>query len=335
MNGLWDASIQRYDLADPPYAGIKALDPIDIPDHDGQIVTTAVDDFDETILQPLADAHQQEKPVFFLVSGRSRSGRSTIANCILHRHCALRKIDAHRFVVPKKISSREASGHDPFDLYKEWINTWLYFSLKSKKIDIPRAVGKQLNEVIKTADEDNYIRLFSEFIESTHQKLRDANKSAGFGVCIEDIRNIAHVDAGLQIFRFVPVAVVFTIVLPPTKQEDPNDSISDIVTTLKDPLREYHNQIHFVDLHPLTDVVVAETAKLRWNGVAPAPFDDGVFDGAFDKKRPTFGRTLSILARLVQAKAANAPADITWPDDQLRYTGDQVRQTLPALATDF
>lgn len=330
-NDLFEAARQRYGLTETPYGEVRPLDPIEHPSDRDLLVKAVIDTFSETIEGPLQRAHAEGEPVFFLVAGRSRSGRSTMANFILDLHRELRGINRAQFVVPQLSGGRDSSGHDPYALFKDWIRKWLFYELKKKNL-IPLAFHARVTEIMREATDEDYERHFLEFVDFTHQRLRDGDPSAGFGVCIENVRTIAHVDAALEIFQFTPVAVVFTVVLPP-HAEASKDAAVDVMATLTDSQHDYRSKIQLVDLQPLPDDVVAEVASVRWNGPDPAPFELGVFDGAFGKEAPTFGRTLSTLARLLQTRAAQAPPGIAWPHDSLKYTGNQVRETLPVLGS--
>jgi hypothetical protein len=314
--------IDRYQLKGTPYGKTLALNLVD-EDDENLLVTEGLLDVDSQIVTPLKCALQDDRPCFFLVSGRSRTGRTTVANLILERHRALRKFRRDHFVVPDNTGSRDAGGDSPYEVYKQWIE-WLLFGVEEKQATLSSKVTNEAQKELEKEKAEGYKIRFAKLFRELHTDLKKNEPSAGFSVCIEEIRKVKLIRDALRLFQRIPVAVVFTA-------QDYEEIGGDVVKALRNPNQEIGTKVHHIPLMPLADEVIETVAERRWNGPHPQPFAEGAFNGAF-KTAPTFGLALTKLRLLLKLKAINADPTDTWPHaGTLRYTAKQVRLSLKVL----
>src|SRR5262245_2529987 len=107
--------LDRYGLENNPYR-VK-LDPLSTDNHGTWVAR--VDGFAKlkSIEDDLEKAVNQKQSRFFLVTGRSGTGRTCVANYILARYRDLRGIPPERFLVPP----RNVNTHDEFITFKSWL----------------------------------------------------------------------------------------------------------------------------------------------------------------------------------------------------------------------
>src|SRR5262245_24008167 len=104
--------LARYGLNDNPFC--MKLKPLEQAQHEQWLVRVdgfkELDEIDNYLKQEAA----QDKPLFFLVTGRNGTGRTCAADYILARYRHYLQIPVDRFIVP----DREVNNHDVVDTFQ-------------------------------------------------------------------------------------------------------------------------------------------------------------------------------------------------------------------------
>jgi hypothetical protein len=109
------SGIARYGLQSNPYTP-RPLDPLTREDRLHKVIwgLNALVDAENYVER----AVELEEAAFVLVSGRSGTGRTSVANHLFRHYRDKRGIGAAtRFIVPKS----RYSGQDPFDIFRQWV----------------------------------------------------------------------------------------------------------------------------------------------------------------------------------------------------------------------
>src|SRR5829696_7221174 len=94
--------LARYKLNKNPFRFDRALNPLEYQEDEQLLVHVdgfgGIDDIDEY----LQTAINAKRAAFFMITGKSGTGRSTFANYVLARYCSLTGIPTNKLIVPDR-----------------------------------------------------------------------------------------------------------------------------------------------------------------------------------------------------------------------------------------
>jgi hypothetical protein len=312
--------IERYGVCVNPFIRgpldpLSASDPTEVPRPIGGLESLAA------VEQYMQRAVAANEPVFVLVSGTRKSGRTSICNHLLAMYRDARKeiADPAKFVVPR----RDEVGRNPQILFKKWIRM-LHQDLRSEgltplqdgRIDLEAdiASGAQLN------DADTWEETAEFWMRETAKMLGSA-RQAGFGVCLENVESAEVLASALAIFKRTRTIVVMTVLTDTDgtsvrrhfRQRTP---AGNAVAATQYPV---------VDLLNVAGPDAGTLVRYRWNAVVgdevESPFDEDGLASAFGQPARPTGRVLYLTAKMFDEKAAALDAGPPWPDakDELAF----------------
>jgi hypothetical protein len=311
---------ERYGLTCNPFYSERALDPLSsgadeslLVDVDGFGSIPKVDKF-------LQAAIDKGEAAFFMIIGKSGTGRSSFANYVLTRYCKLKDIDPKNLILPQ----REYSGHNKVVIFKKWFG-FLRTQLNQKKLSLGPELKADFQTYLEKTDEATLEPNFQDLALRVSDLLSGSGKY-GFGCCLEDVEDFKIIASAVEIFTPVPTVCVFTV-------KDYNDEHKEIIA----PFRERCKKLAGGEIFELSQLSAAEVRKLvdrRWSSSCDRanPFDLECVEEVFGDRHRTIGLTLTLMARLIENKLANHPIGEEWPDaDELGFTCEQLHGLVPSL----
>jgi hypothetical protein len=320
------SGIARYGLQSNPYTP-RALDPLTREEQLHKVIWG---------VHALAEAEnyveravELEEAAFVLVSGRSGTGRTSVANHLLRHYRDKREIaDTTRFIVPRS----RYSGQDPFDIFKKWV-TSLYAKLTAGGLTPLGAEGFDLDQELATRQnlqEDTYATHLSVLLSQLAAVLQV--KEAAFGVCFENVKDYRLVDASFEAFGETQTLVVLTVLDYPRT----DDSIRVLFERHVPETGLGSRGYPVVELEPIRGRSAKELVQHRWSCAQPdveSPFDGTGLEQAFDDRLRTAGRVLQLTEHVLNWHAATVGEGPLWPDarEQLAFECDLLRRLMPEV----
>lgn len=309
----------RYGFTENPYLRGE-LNPLSSA-TDGELLVR-VDGFsklDELDLA-LKNAVDQRHPLFFLVSGKSGSGRSSAANYIMARYCYHRGIDRSRFIIP----NRQAAGYDKLAIFKKWF-TFLRTAINVKRITLPQDLKDDFDSYMKNADPDTMEGSFQDLALRISAELGDLPTPpgpAGFGCCLEDVKTYDIINSALQIFDTVNTICVFTV-------GDYEEGKTEVIGPFLQKAKSFSGKA--IELSLIQGADVLTVVEERWKKVCahPSPFDAQGIEQAFsDKPRPV-AQVLSLMGKAIDMKLVQFPNGPPYPEaEELRFSAIQIAESV-------
>lgn len=275
-------------------------------------------------------AIEAQETAFVLVQGKSGTGRTSICNHLLRHHCDERGIDTAKFVVPKQ----QYSGQDSFDIFKSWIVS-LYGRLQRAKLTPLGHEGIDLDAELSSAqalDPSMYALRASAMLAAAADVLD--TKSAGFGVCFENVKEYDLVTAVFEAFAEARTLVLMTVLDYPRTR----GSIRALYE--RHPVEASSVQgSHYptLDLEPIRGEVARDLIQFHWRCAAPgveSPFSDlGVAEAFDDQSRPA-GRVVALTQGMLDTHAGTIEPGPSWPEDRdnLTFTRERLGRLLPIVS---
>ncbi|MEV4221172.1 hypothetical protein [Nonomuraea sp. NPDC049725] len=262
----------------------------------------------ETAVREAADAG---RPAFFLITGVGKSGRTSLANHIMHLYRkATSTGPGHTFVTHR--AGRTDMTHDAYAMMCSTLLS-LRNKMNAAAISVPPDLRARFTELSRrtTADRmDDYdLQDIAGSIGATF-----AGREAGFGVCYEDVPTKKLITLATRVFEDTACVVVFTV--------ETYDHANTVQLTKAD--REQFAG-HVVDLGTLTPEQICELATGRWNGRPPAPFQPEGVKSAFSGRPYTIGQAMRHLQLLLDFRLSEYDKDDPWPTEGLHMSESWLR----------
>lgn len=313
--------LARYGLNRNPYFNNSALDPLLSPDDREMLVE--VDGFERitNVNEHIKNAIKNKKTPFFMITGKSGTGRSSLSNYILRQYCEAVRIHPENLIIPH----REYRGYDKIYTIKKWFG-YLRAALNDKKIPLNKEIKEDFQTYLADTVEATLEPNFLDIANRISAELAIAPHNRGFACCLEDVEDFTIIDAALNIFSGVPTICVFTV-------QDYSDQQRGIIA----PFREKCKKLTGSDILELTQLSSSEARELVasvWTKCSELenPFDLDCIEKVFRGKHRSIGLTLTVMAKLIDHKLAHHPDGNAWPDaTELAFTCDQLRGLVPLL----
>jgi len=312
--------IARYGLEKNPYTPAP-LDPLRREDrlHKHLRGVGALSEV-ETYIERAVGAGE---PAFVLVSGRSGTGRTSVANHLLRHYwdkCLV--ADKKRFIVP----TISYSGENPFEILTSWI-TNLYVKLKRAKLTPLGSEGFDFDDELTRVEElppNTYTAYLVELLPDLADVLE--SKGAAFGVCFENLQ-----DNGLAKAAFATFAHTRTLVVLTALDYARGESSIHELFQRRDPTTSssVNGRYPVLELDPIRGQDAKELVQYHWARAKPqveSPFDPIGLEKAFDDRVRTAGRVLQMTGHMLASHAASVGVGPMWPDarKELEFRGDRL-----------
>jgi hypothetical protein len=254
-----------------------------------------------------------------MITGKSGTGRSSLANYVLTQYCLLSKIPFDNLIVPK----REYEGHDKGYTLRQWFN-YLRTEINKRKIGLGQETKDDLTRYLANKDEFSLEPNFQDIANRISEEILTETRPHKFACCIEDVEDFSIVDAALSIFAGVPTLCIFTVKDYPDQQE--------IIAPFREKCKKLTGSA-LLELSPLSGHEVSKLVEDIWTKSSELknPFDLACIEKVFKKPR-SIGLALTIMANLIDDKLANHPEGAAWPHaPELAFTCDYLKRLVPKL----
>ena len=293
--------LARYGLELNPYK--FPLDPLENDKHADWLVRVdgfaKLDEVDEYLKK-----HAEEKrPQFFMVAGKSGSGRTSVAKYILSRYRHHRGIGRERFVPV----IRELENHDEFYFFQNWLIN-LYYELDSLEIKptLPKNLTlDEINKAVPGTMRASFHGLMMQFSKVMTMAEAGGQPAAWFGCVVDKVNSFAFIDAAAEIFKDTRTVCVFTA-----------GDYNEIDETVIKPFRGMFGKEALIRLSDLSGGQVKNLVSARWGHFSKfeIPFDLTGVEKTFEARARSVGRVLEIFSKLIVAKVPDMEDGPAWPE---------------------
>ena len=297
-------SFARYGLQDNPFGG-ELVNPLDCPNHLSYYVT--VDGFGEQ--KPKIDdwaGKPMTKTQFFLISGYTGTGRTSVCNYIAEKfRCNYIEDDPQndRNILKVNINIRD---EDHIGALHNWMEK-LPRMANLKRVKFPPEVKNAFKEEIRNQKPPRSVTLYQELLYNVVKELSAKNWRL------------------VAIFENVVNPQIFTLVREVF--DDPDAPLPDIalaifttkIKNLYEDFEKINPRFPSIGLRVLTGKEVLEFISQRWEQVqahSPQPFDDHAVKDAFNTAQYPFRRVVDALEYILNQKIKNLKPGGDWPTDK-------------------
>ncbi|MEO3802790.1 hypothetical protein [Nonomuraea sp. B1E8] len=256
-----------------------------------------------TIKEAVETGVSGNRPVFFLINGVSKSGRTSLANHVmsLYRDAAgLGESFATHCAEPEEMTQ------DPYPVMCSTLLS-LRNKMNEQAIAIPEVLRERFTELGRRAHIDQMNAYDLQEIAGLTGSTFAAAKG-GFGIRYESVPTKKLITLATQVFAHTRTVVVFTV--------DDYDHANTFRLTRAERER-LAPHVCVVDLAALTGEQVAHLARDRWTGRPPSPFHEEGVKSAFSGRPYTIGRAMQHLELLLEFRLREYDKDDPWPTDDL------------------
>ncbi|MFC4115837.1 hypothetical protein [Nonomuraea zeae] len=254
----------------------------------------------------------RKRPVFVLITGVGKSGRTSLANHIMRLYRDAATSPGATFV-----THRAEPDDMTHDAYAQICSTLL--SLRNKMnecaIKIPDELRARFTELGQRTRADRMNEYDLQDIAGLAGSTFAAAKVA-FGIRYEGVPTKQLITLATKVFESTSTVVVFTV--------DAYEHANTVRLT-KAERERFAARGHIVDLGTLTPEQISELAKHRWNGRPPAPFHEQGLTNALSGREYTVGQALRRLEVLLDFRLSEYEKDDPWPTDDLHMHENWLR----------
>lgn len=291
-----------YGLADGnPYVH-KPLNPLQTPADAGRLLT--LDGFvrREDVISYLRGRKDSGKPAFVLVGGRNQTGRTSMANWILHSYFEVREVEDRFLQVSVPVKDQATFP-------------WIRKAIAQLWSDLPDTSGLTLNKEILdriercltvTADMP-YEELFQAALRALSIEL--TSRKYATGIIFERIPDAEFIASAKTVFARSEAVVVFTY----------DDYDHPQTTDAKGFRAVQFDDVLDVYMEPLASRQVCLLAKHRWTGASGLafPFEDHGLEEVYRDNRTPIMKVLKRLEDFLDYKLEiTPPSAAAWPGNQ-------------------
>jgi len=298
-----------YGLADGnPYVH-RELNPLATPADDGRLL--GLNGFVERndALSYLQGRKDSRRPAFVLVGGRNLTGRTSVANWILHSYFEAREAQGRFLAVYVPVKDQATFS-------------WLRKAIARLWSDLPDTPGLTLTQDILDRLEkcltytaaDPFEELFQAALRALSIEL--TSRKYTIGVVFEGIRDAEFIASAKTVFERSEAVVVFTY-----------DDYEHAQTTDAKGFRavQFDDMLHLY-LEPLKSRQVSLLAKSRWTDASALafPFEDLALEKIYEDNRTPIKKVLKRLEEFLDYKLRITPPDAAaWPGNHDLFMSGQ------------
>jgi hypothetical protein len=314
--------LPAYGLTTNPFR-LDTLDPLANPDDLGcvSLVDGWRDLRDEQRL--IGRQTDNDGPVFFVVTGASKTGRTSVANYLIRLWADKRGLDKDSVVVHSYDPGDNQGKYDPGSQLHQWVQ-----SLRIRNRRDPLGLSETTRDELKALTPSSTTFDFAEAIMDVEVDLRNP----GNGGRARFLAAILERGKGKDLLRQVKESfgnMQALVIVTVDRSLDSQDVLDDIDKALPSDLGLV------LELGSIQGGDVATIVKNRWNWACPdvdPPFDMDAVAEVFDAPRP-IARVVELLALMLDmGNWRHIDDDPPWPASaHLGFDGDSMRQLLGAF----
>jgi hypothetical protein len=280
----------------------KPLNPLTTPADGGRLL--GLDGFvsHEDVLDYLRERIDAEQPAFVLVGGRNHTGRTSMANWVLHSYFELRDVKQQYLPICVPVSDQSAFTW----LLKAIARLWAKLK-QTTDLGIPPETLKGIEDCLSVKSDLPYEELFQAALGALSAELTSRGYAAG--VAFEGIPNAGFVASAKNVFESSAMAVVFTY----------DDYDHPQTTDVRGFRSAQFDDVLDVYLKPLASRQVCLLAKGRWaDGSELAfPFEDRGLEELYQDTRTPIRKVLKRLEDFLDYKLEVDGSDAApWPANE-------------------
>ncbi|MEU6388093.1 hypothetical protein [Streptomyces sp. NPDC046939] len=315
-----DEAIAAYELRGFPYAR-RELDPMkDDQDLrlwcpvDGWQTAEHVGDF-------VAERAVARQPALVVIAGGSGTGRTSLANYLIHRWAAGRASAPDNGFDPAKLIVANGRMDDysaEAQLY-DWV-LGLYPLAYTKGYE----PNESTEEVFDMLTESKPAAMAAALQKALLKLTGDlASKGWALAGILEDVKKQELLALANRSLRYVDSLLITTV-------EDTAGNFDAVLNNVGAALDANASQL--VRLGELDGPEAREVIVRRWETYAEGalPFDEQAVEDAFGKKRRPVARVLVLMELLLTGKV-DVDQPVRWPDSRLKFSNDEVIRRIPYL----
>ena len=321
------AGWERYGLTANPYR----RGPLDAAGgRDAEHSLCPVDGFRQVARLDLqiAAAVADRRPCFFLVQGRSGSGRTSVANHLLARYRWLRDLQPDRLA----FIAEDRLDHHTVALLRKMVLD-VYNAIDDRRWSLDGPLEQRLLDWAQATLDELVRPHFRILMRQVTRALAVLEPAAGFGILIEDVPAFEVIDAVLEVFADAETMVVFTV-------EDYSRAQVEVVRPYVDRERVGLQRARetVVELDSIYGSEVRDLVLHWWRMACRAaghPFADSAIEEALGERPRTVGKVMSLMAAVLERRVLAIGAGPPWPDDRsLELTSRVLMQEIAQLGPD-
>jgi hypothetical protein len=263
-----------------------------------------------------------DQAVFFVIAGQSSTGRSSVANYLVHLWAEARGIDDQMVVVHRRDPGSTGGVYTWQTQIMEWAQT-LLLRVDARSLGLERETKDELRSL---SDSSGPIQ-FGEALQHVDQDLRSPKGN-------DPVRHLAAIferGKSSDLMRWVKECFQVTralIIVTVDDQEDTKILLAHVKQFLSP------DEGLKIDCGPILGLDVATLIRDRWDAACKgveSPFDLAAIAEVFDQPR-NITRVMSLLERMLHMRQLLYSGQDSWPNAQgLDFSADQIRGLLAEL----
>jgi hypothetical protein len=306
MNGA-DLPYHLYGLANGNPYDHDPLNPVKTPDDvkrlldlDGFVVRDRIERY-------LRQRAQNKMPAFVLIGGRDWSGRTSLANWVLHTYFEQRGVGDRTLAVEVAVTDQGAFWSVRKAMSKLWAQVKQTPSLtvnNEKALEgIDRCRGFK--------DAENYEEDFQVALHDISDDLTSRNKPYAMGFVFEGVGKPPLVSSAMTVFDTSEAVVVFTY----DDRKGPSTTSAEEWDAM-----QFEGLLH-ENLKPLVSEQVCLLAKTRWEKASDLkfPFDDRGLEELYQHDPTPIKKVVRRLEGALDYRLESAQDPAAWPDNTELY----------------
>lgn len=260
-----------------------------------------------------------DKPVFFVVVGASSTGRSSVANYLVHLWAHERGIDSDAVIVQRRDPGQDGGVYTPETQIMEWAQDLLiHEDIEPQGLEVPTRTR------IEELSESSTLIKFGLALRDVDRDLRRplaGNKVRYLAAILERGKGDDLIRKVKECFKATRAIVIVTV--------DESSDTENLLMSIEQFLMP--NEGLCVNVGPIMGTDVATLIHDRWEAVgsgARNPFDLAVAPEVFDSPR-SIARVMRLLKEMLDTQQDLHDGQRPWPDDpRLAFGESQMRGLL-------